>query len=165
MKLRAIAACDLRGGLGFKGTIPWNVPGDKLFFREQTLHKTMIMGHKTYLSMPPHAFENRTSIVFTKRKIQPLPPHVFFVHDEAACMQIAMQKDPKEAFVIGGSEIFNLFFSQKMIDELLLSWIPKTYQNDIFFPLHYLETAMEKKRMFEGEGFTVYRYTFRGKSP
>ena len=164
MKLRAIAACDLHGGIGCKGIIPWNVPGDKLFFREQTLHKTMIMGHKTYQSLPKNAFENRTSIVLTKRKIEPLPPHVFFVSDVASSMHLAMQKDPEEAFVIGGSEIFNLFFSQKMIDDLLLSWIPKIYQNDTFFPLQWLKTASQRRLMFKGEGFTVYHYTFGGES-
>ncbi|MCP5505159.1 MAG: dihydrofolate reductase [Chlamydiales bacterium] len=164
MTLRAIVACDMHGGIGFKGGIPWNVPGDKFFFRQQTLHKTMIMGHKTYLSMPQRAFENRMSIVLTKREITSIPPHIFFVHDAATSIQLAKQKDREEVFVIGGSEIFNLFFSQRMIDDLLLSWIPGTYPCDTHFPLHWLETATSKKHLFDGEGFTVYRYTFRGKN-
>lgn len=160
MILSGIVACDMRGGIGFKGSIPWNVPADKLFFREQTLHKTMIMGYKTYQSMPQRAFEHRTSIVLTRRKISSVPPHVFFVHDETSCIQLAKQKDPEKALVIGGSEIFNLFFSQRMINDLLLSWIPGTYPCDTHFPLHWLETATSKRQLFDGEGFTVYRYTF-----
>ena len=35
MMLRGIVACDMRGGIGFKGSIPWNVPADKLFFESK----------------------------------------------------------------------------------------------------------------------------------
>lgn len=163
MKLSAIAACDRLGGIGYRGGLPWNVPGDKFFFREQTLHKTMIMGRKTYQGMPPRAFEKRSSIVLTKRELTSIPPHLFFAYDLASCIQLAKQKNPDRAYVIGGTEIFNLFFSKKMIDDLLLSWIPGTYPCDTYFPLHWLKTATDKRCVLEGEGFTVYRYTFGGK--
>lgn len=95
MTIRGIVACDMREGIGFRDGIPWNVPADKHFFRQQTLNKTMIVGHKTYQSMPQRAFEHRTSIVLTRRQITNIPPHIFFVHDEASSIQLAKQKDPE----------------------------------------------------------------------
>lgn len=160
MRLHAIVACDILGGMGYRGKLPWNVPGDKHFFRQQTLRQTIIMGRKTYQSVPKALFKDRTAVVLTRQKLKSSAPHIHFVENQKRCMQVVRQTDQQRAYVIGGSEIFNLFLSQGAIDELLLSLISGTHKSDTFFPLESLKNASEKMPFHKGEGFTVFRYLF-----
>lgn len=66
--LRAIWAQDLNGVIGKDGTIPWRVPEDLLYFKEVTMGSPLIMGRKTFESLPrvlpgrQHAVVSSTSI-------------------------------------------------------------------------------------------------------
>ena len=160
MKLYGIAACDTQGGMGYQGTLPWDLPQEKAFFRKQTLHQTLIMGHTTYLGLPQSLLLNRDFIVLTKTNKESLTPHLFYARDDLESLQLAKQFPRQKSYVIGGSLIFNLFFSKKAIYELYLTFIPGTYLSDTFFPLHYLKDALQKTLFYKEKGFEVFRYVF-----
>ena len=51
-KIIAIAAMDESRVIGFEGTIPWHIPEDMRYFRDLTMGHAVLMGRKTYESLP-----------------------------------------------------------------------------------------------------------------
>jgi dihydrofolate reductase len=63
--MEAIYAIDSKNGLSKNGKIPWNSKKDLKFFTEKTKYNVIIMGKKTYLSLPNRPLKNRLNIVLT----------------------------------------------------------------------------------------------------
>ncbi len=64
LKFVAIAAVANQNALGKEGSIPWHAPNDLKFFKNITQNKILIMGRKTFESLP-YVFKNRHSIIVT----------------------------------------------------------------------------------------------------
>jgi dihydrofolate reductase len=114
----AIAACDPQGIMGNEGTLPWHYPEDLAHFRTTTSGHTLLAGRITYQSLPPSL--QQRCIVLSRTK--PLPP-----------------PSSELAFVIGGGQIFQLFFEKGWIDEAIITHIHRSYEGDTLFPLHFLQ--------------------------
>ncbi len=63
-----IAAIDSNNGLGYKGDLLTYIPGDLPRFKALTTNNTVIMGRKTFESLPKGALPNRINIVITRNK-------------------------------------------------------------------------------------------------
>ena len=66
-KMESIYAVDLANGISKKGTIPWTSKKDMAFFVHQTKHHIVLMGKRTYFSIPPEhrPLKHRLNIVIT----------------------------------------------------------------------------------------------------
>ena len=53
--------------VGLNGTMPWRLPRDMAFFKETTLHKTILMGRKTWESFGSKPLPHRKNIVLTRQ--------------------------------------------------------------------------------------------------
>lgn len=60
-----IAACDINGLIGYDGKIPWHNKTDLKRFKQLTMNSTLIMGRKTYESLPANKLPGRTKYVLT----------------------------------------------------------------------------------------------------
>ena len=122
--LNLIVASNKEGIIGTdNNSIPWYIPEDLKYFREKTLNSIVIMGRKTFDSLPNgRPLNNRINIVITKQLSQfqsQIYPNVFYtdftnIDDFMLFLETIIEKtnqnqNPK-IFVIGGSEIYNLFF-------------------------------------------------------
>lgn len=58
------------GLMGYRNRLPWIIPEDLKRFREHTLHATVLMGRRTWESIPTRPLPHRTSIVVTHRPIE-----------------------------------------------------------------------------------------------
>jgi dihydrofolate reductase len=65
-KIIGLLACDPRGVIGNKGTLPWFYPKELDHFRRTTFGQIMIMGHKTFESIPSTTLKDRFNIVFSR---------------------------------------------------------------------------------------------------
>ena len=63
--MKMIMAVDRNWALGYKGELLFHIKKDMQFFREKTLGKIVIMGRKTFESLPGGALENRENIVLS----------------------------------------------------------------------------------------------------
>jgi dihydrofolate reductase len=146
-----LAAIDPNGALGLSGHLPWHEPDDLAFFRQTTLSHTMVMGYETYRSMPDRAFEGRESFVFTRGR--PVDPR----HGKAV---LSVEELPLRApcFIIGGRQIFDLFFSRGLIDRAIITHIHACYEADVFFDLSTIQNWPSKIRL-EHPRFTIREYT------
>ena len=102
-----IVARGDNGVIGNKGTLPWHIPEDLKHFKKLTMGKPMIMGRKTFESLPA-LLPGRRHIVITRdagwRK-----EGAEVAHDVEAA--IAAAGDAAEIAVIGGADIFGMFLS------------------------------------------------------
>ena len=62
-----IWAEDKNGLIGEAGSLPWSLPADMKFFKETTMNDVVVMGRKTYESIPKRPLKNRINIVLTKQ--------------------------------------------------------------------------------------------------
>ena len=96
-----VARAD-NGIIGKDGTLPWHLPADLKRFKALTMGKQMIMGRKTFESLPG-ILPGRQHIVLTRTDWTAQAADI--AHDVEGALALAGQ----EAFVIGGAEIFALF--------------------------------------------------------
>ena len=69
MEIHLIWAQDSNGGIGKDGDLPWHISEDLKNFKKLTLHSPIIMGRKTFESLPKmHPLPNRHNIVITRNK-------------------------------------------------------------------------------------------------
>lgn len=152
-RILGIAACDPQGVMGNKGKLPWNYPEDVKFFAEITAGVPLIMGHRTFLSLPDRYFKGRTSIVFSRQKFS--IPNVIFVSSLTEFFSLPEQHE--DLYLIGGTEMYSLFLKKQLVREFLLTRIKNSYEGDVFFPLSLLKDWKGLK-IRETEEFTIYRY-------
>ena len=128
MVLSMIAAVGKNGELGKKGELIFHYKEDMDFFRQTTLGSTVIMGRKTFDSLPK-ALPKRRNIVIT-RDLSFSAEGVETAHSVQEAL--AMLGDEK-AFIIGGAAVYEQFLPYA--DEIYLTEIDASCEDaDTFFP-------------------------------
>ena len=102
MKVSAIVCIGYNGSIGNKGQLLYHIPEDMKRFRKTTVGHTVIMGRKTFESLPDGPLSNRRNIVISKTLKNSAGIEVFSSLEAAldAC------KDESEVFIIGGAQIY-----------------------------------------------------------
>lgn len=151
-----IAAIGKNRELGKNNDLIWHFKEDMKFFRETTTGNTVIMGRKTFESLP-HALPNRRNIVITQ--------NANYVADGAEIVgsieeAIEMTKNDN-VFIIGGGKIYSAFL--EIADKLYLTEIDDECEEaDTFFPdFNKEEYTAEKLTDFTVDGvhFSHVLYT------
>ncbi|WP_374484749.1 dihydrofolate reductase [Zoogloea sp.] len=129
--LALIAACARGGVIGIENRLPWHLPEDMKFFRETTRGKPVIMGRKTWESLPDafRPLPGRLNIVVSRNPDFQAPGGTVVTGLEAA---LAAAGDAEIAFVIGGAELYGQ--ALPLADRLILTEIDRDYAGDAFFP-------------------------------
>lgn len=127
--IRFIAAIDEKRGLATDEGIPWHLPSDVNFYREQTREGIILMGMGTYLefSKPMH---DRTNYVATS-STEPLRPGFVAVPDVPAFLK---QHEGELINNIGGAGLFTT--TLQFADELILTQIHADFHCTKFFPAY-----------------------------
>ena len=106
------------GVIGKDGTMPWHIPADLRHFKQITKSRPMIMGRKTFESLPG-MLEGRRHIVLTRnREWQPEEDDVEIVHTPEEALKCA---NAGHVCVIGGAEIYQMFL--RLADRIELTEI------------------------------------------
>ncbi len=92
--------------IGANGTLPWRMPSDLKRFKALTMGKPVIMGRKTWESLPRKPLPGRPNIVITRQAAYDAPGAIV-VRTVAEALQQAAARTADEAAVIGGAEIFD----------------------------------------------------------
>ena len=112
--LSLVVARDRNGAIGKDGDIPWHAPEDLAFFQRETLGSALIMGRRTWDSLPVKPLGRRLNIVVSSREIEG-PHHV--VRSVEAAIDAALSAGYARISGIGGYGIFEamLPLSQRML--------------------------------------------------
>lgn len=142
MKFSIVVAVDSKLGIGKDNTLPWRLPGDLKLFKEITTRSesgkpnAVIMGRKTWDSLPPKVkpLPGRLNIVVSRQKDLKLPENCLLSHSLDEALSLCKQDQLSEAFVLGGSQLFDLALEHPLLDKVYLTEIYKDFDCDCFFP-------------------------------
>jgi dihydrofolate reductase len=155
-----IAALDRRLAIGRGGALLWHDSQDQQHFRRATMGCPVIMGRKTWDSLPPRfrPLPGRRNLVLTRDRAWQAPGAEPVASLDAALAQTAAA--PK-VFVIGGGELYALALPRA--DELLLTEIDAEFADaDAYFPrwdpAAWREVTREWHRSADGTCFAFVSY-------
>jgi len=136
-----LVAADKNGVIGYQGKLPWSIASELRYFREVTIGSTIIMGRKTWESLPKKPLDKRLNVVITKQKIPDqlkIPPEgpIYYNNFFSAIGNTLFYGGEwgKRIFIIGGASIYKLALQTPIVDKILLSRIPGNYRGDTYFP-------------------------------
>jgi dihydrofolate reductase len=115
--------------IGKNNQLLYPIPGDLKRFRKITTGHTVVMGKRTYFSLPKRPLPDRTNIVVSDDRNDYFEGCVMAYSIEEA---IEKCNDKDENFIIGGGIIYREFFP--FANKLYLTRIYKTFEADTFFP-------------------------------
>ncbi len=142
--LALIAACGRGRVIGIDNRLPWHLPEDMKFFRETTRGKPVIMGRKTWESLPDafRPLPGRLNIVVSRNAgFQAAGGTVVGSLPEA----LSASGDADIAYVIGGAELYRQ--ALPLADRLILTEIDQDYPGDAFFPAFSPKEWAEASRL------------------
>lgn len=132
--ISAIVAVDENWGIGFNGELLEKIPEDMKWFRLLTHERTILMGRKTWDSLPKKPLPDRLNLVITRgeRKFDDMT--AFISMEEAKIRAKEASKDhDDEWFVIGGGQIYKELLP--FCDRVYVTKIFKSHKNvDTYFP-------------------------------
>lgn len=149
-----IAAVAENKVIGKDGDIPWHIPEDLKHFKQKTTGHTVVMGRKTYQSLPDSfkPLPDRENIVLTRSDFQPENDSV----KVANSLEDAWKKSSNsKIFVIGGAGIYRQTIDNA--DKIILTEIEEPYDGDTYFPDFKKEKWVEKNRE-QHENFSFVTY-------
>ena len=157
MQITLVAAVAQNRIIGNANQIPWHIPEDFAFFKRYTTGKTIIMGRKTWDSLPRKPLPNRRNIVIT-RQVDWQADGAQVVHDFQAALQACAGE--REAIIIGGAQIYAA--ALPVATDLRLTEIALNPVGDAFFPPfsrdEWREVACEAHVSAQGIGYDFVHY-------
>ena len=140
MKIHLIWAQDKNGGIGKNGKLPWYISEDLQNFKKLTIDSTILMGRKTWESLPIKPLPKRRNIVLSSKKVSDIECYT----SAEECIEILVDDGTEKLFVIGGSTVYRNFIHRA--DELHITQVNEMTQGiDTYFPV----TMWKIKREFE----------------
>ncbi|MCQ2083074.1 MAG: dihydrofolate reductase [Bacteroidaceae bacterium] len=125
-----IVAVAENGAIGYKGNLVYHLSADMKRFKSLTTGNTVLMGRKTFESLPKGALPNRRNIVLTRQQGAAYPNTEVFASIGQALEHC---KSDEKVYVIGGAEIYRQ--SLELASELELTLVHDVPGNaDTFFP-------------------------------
>ncbi len=131
MKISLIVAAGKNGVIGLNNQLIWSLSKDLKRFRLLTSGHHVIMGRKTYESIG-RALPNRTNIIVT-RNSQFIASDCIIANSVKDAIDLALNNQEEEVFIIGGAEIYNQLLS--IADFIYLTLVDVDLSGDAFFPV------------------------------
>jgi dihydrofolate reductase len=128
MRVSIMAAVSANGVIGDQGALPWRLPSDLRRFRRLTMGHALIMGRKTAESIG-RLLPGRKTIVLTRQANYQFPG-ACVCHSVDEALEAA--RDNPEAFVIGGAEVYRLFWPHA--DRVYLTTVEACVEGDTYLP-------------------------------
>lgn len=130
-KISIIVAMAKNRAIGKGGDLIWHLSNDLKHFEEVTSGHTVIMGYKTYMSLPNQKpLPKRRNIIISTR-LNEAPEGFELANSVLDAMKMVFNEE--EVFIIGGGMIYEQFLP--MADKLYLTRIDKDFEADTFFPI------------------------------
>lgn len=156
-EITIIVALDENNGIGRNGDLLCHLPNDMKHFKQITTGHTVIMGRRTYESLPKGALPNRINVVITSGAAENFPGCLVARSVEEALSRCSNQE---KIFIIGGGQLYRATLG--LADQLCLTRIHHTFSDaDTFFPeIDFDEWTLTVKEAHAADDKHHYPYTF-----
>ena len=161
MLISLLVAVSENNVIGKNNQLLWNLPNDMKFFKNTTWAMPVIMGRKTFESFKGDALPGRFNIVITRQQNwQQENKLIKIVNNLEQAIEFALQTDCKEAFVIGGGQVYAE--SIRVAARIYLTRVHANFEGDTFFP----EIDLKEWRLVSNIDFAkdekhAYDYSFQ----
>ena len=143
--------------IGKNNELLWHISDDLKRFKKLTTGNNIIMGKRTFLSLPNGPLPNRTNIVISDKAGESFDACKMAYSIEEA---IELMDDNKENFIIGGGMIYKQFLP--LANKLYLTRVHQSFDADTFFPeINMDEWQIVESKSFEEGGKNQYPHTFQ----
>lgn len=153
-----IVAIAQNGAIGHKGDLIYHLPADLKRFKALTTGHTIIMGRKTFESLPKGALPNRRNIVLSRQENIAFPGAEVYSTLEQALSHCSQEE---KIYVIGGAQIYRQALD--LANELEVTIVHDTpLQADTFFPDFRANPKWKlvNSNSYDSDDKNPYPYTF-----
>lgn len=168
MTFNAIAAISNNKGIGLNNKLPWHLKSDLKHFKNLTIgngNNSIIMGKNTWNST--NFLKNRHNyILSTTLEIDEIKDNyeIKSFKDLTSLINYLKNKNYTINWIIGGSQIYQTFLNNNMIDYVYLTLIDKYFECDTFFPnmpKYFIKKEMKiSNELYNGENH-IYFITYQ----
>ena len=153
--LSIIVAKSKNNVIGNNNKLPWNISEDMKRFKELTTGNVVIMGRKTYESLPEQfrPLPNRLNIVITRNPDFRSEGVLFFDDLQKAILKTEKNK---EIFIIGYGEIYKE--GMKFADRLYITEVDGEFEGDTYFP--EISSDWIEMNVVDGDGYRFIDMTY-----
>jgi len=168
-KVNVIVACQVNdGGIAMNGKIPWYAPTDLKYFKDTTMlaesnkKNAVIMGRKTFDTIG-HELCGRINYVLSSSISKESSTDTLIIKNNIHDILISAMsnEDIDKIFVIGGEQIYNLFFNEYrfLIEYIYITLVNTTYKCDQFFNLtNWVYDSTKQAEHVEDNGVHLHFY-------
>lgn len=169
-----IVACDPDGVIGKENKLPWRCKEDLQLFRQRTYGHAVIMGRKTWDSIPKKPLDGRANIVVSRNMWLTEPNRSIFYYASlegairsvkesnhcsdhygiSSSARIMSQYCDKDIFIIGGAQVYKEALKKGLVDRIIMSKMNSKYEGDVYFP-DLDDRIWEVTQTEEHDGFDV----------
>ncbi|WP_342252138.1 dihydrofolate reductase [Spiroplasma endosymbiont of Amphibalanus improvisus] len=150
-----IVAMEKKQIIGNNNQLPWKIKSELKFFKEQTINKNILMGRKTFESLPK-ILPNRHTIVLTRDVNFKVNHENVEVINDIKEVLLKFKNSKEILYICGGSEIYKLFLPY--VDKLIISQIRGNYKGDTYFPtVTWNEFQIIDKKIYDEFIVTIYK--------
>ena len=142
--------------IGINNSLPWKLPSDMKWFRQQTLGKPILMGRRTFESFGARPLPERTNIIVTRDRDYQAEGAVV-VHSIEAALQAAGEVE--EIMIIGGASFYAQMLPQAQ--RMYLTRVHAKIAGDAWFPEFDASDWRQVKRIdCEADERNAYAHSF-----
>ena len=133
--IKIIAAVGKNNELGKQGGLIWNLPNDLKFFKEQTLGTHIVMGRRTFDSLPKKLPKRIHHVLSKSREFNKDTQDVILYSSFKDLLKAVKRlSKTQDVFIIGGASLYNMFLPYA--DEIILTEINAECKDaDVYFPI------------------------------
>lgn len=152
--------------IGINNQLPWRLPADLAWFKKSTLNKPLVMGRKTWESLPFRPLPGRTNIIVSRDKnYRPInlkgneQKDVILVDSVEKAITVARDKGYQELMFIGGAMLYEQVLPRA--DRLYLTLIKGDFEGDARFPeIDFSQWRESYHQDNEADDKNQYNYSF-----
>ena len=153
-----IVAAAENNVIGKDNQLPWHLPSDMKYFKNQTWGMTVIMGRKSLESLGK-PLQGRKNIVVTRNK-EWQQEGTEVAHSINEAIDLAKETGVNEIFIIGGAEIFKE--AMPVANRIYLTRIHHHFDGDAYFPeVSDAEWTLVQSRFCDADEKNQYPHTFQ----
>ncbi len=155
-QISIIVAIASNYAIGKDNDLLWHISKDLQRFKRLTEGHFIVMGKKTYFSLPRRPLPKRTNMVITDVANEQIDDCLMAYSIEDS---IGKMDNDKENFIIGGGSIYQQFMSQA--NKLYITRVHKDFEGDVFFPeINTKEWVLQSAEHINDDAQNDFSYTF-----
>lgn len=161
--IHIVAYAEKNQCIGKGNKLPWHLPSDLKYFKEQTHNNIVVMGRKTFLSIG-RVLPNRDNIIISRDRSLKIDGAIVLNSLDTAisyAKSLAKNHNKKKVFIIGGADIYQQTFN--MVDQIEATVVDLEIEGDSHYPI--IDTARyhlasESNHIDNSTGISYKRQTY-----